>query len=130
MTDQLTDKEILELKNLANVKYIVERSENPHPLIIVLIIVGSILFIYFCYIGLVKKSLTGQWTDDKNNIFSIKHNMWEDTLIIDGPIYPTYGVVKGNIVVIYVGKTMNMGIYLDDNIDWIDGSSWYCIYGY
>jgi hypothetical protein len=129
MTDNLTNEEIFELKNLENVKHIVSRSENPHPLIIVLIIIGSILLIYFCYITFMKKTLSGQWLDEKNNIFIIKHNLWKDTLIIDGPNNSTYGVVKGNLIVIYVDSTMKMGVCLNDNIEWVDGSSWHCIYG-
>ena len=63
-----TESEIDKLKNLANVKHIVERSENPHPLTIVLIIVGSMLIIYYIYIIVIKKSLSGDWADENNNI--------------------------------------------------------------
>lgn len=122
-----TESEIDKLKNLANVKHIVERSENPHPLTIVLIIVGSMLIIYYIYIIVIKKSLSGDWADENNNIHTICHNKWKDTLLVD---YNIVGVVKGNLVVIYVGKTMKMGILLNDNIDWVDGTSWYNIYGY
>jgi hypothetical protein len=124
---KLTENEINEFRNLANVKHIVERSENPHPAIIVLIIVGSILIIYCIYVNIIKKSISGEWADENNNIHIIYHDKWKDTIIVDSD---TFGIVKGNLVVIYVGKIMKMGILLNDNIDWIDGTSWYNIYGY
>ena len=125
--NNLTESEIGNLRNLANVKHIVERSENPHPSIIVLIIVGSILIIYCMYINIIKKSASGEWVDENNNIHIINHNKWKDTLIVD---YNTFGIVKGNLIVIYIGKTMKMGILLKDTINWVDGTSWHNIYGY
>lgn len=120
----------LELNNLARVRDLVERSENPHPSVIILIVVGSILIIYCMYICMVKKSATGEWVNEDNNVFTIKHNKWTDNLVINTSIGATYGVIKGNLIVIYFGRTMKMGVWLKDNIDWVDGTSWHCIYGY
>ncbi len=117
-------------KNLNMVRSLVERSENPHPSLIVLIIFGTMLIVYFYYITMVKKLITGKWSDDKDDIYTIKHDKWKDTLIISGPNYLNYGIIKCNLVVIYEGKTVKTGVWLNDIIEWVDGSSWHCIYGY
>jgi hypothetical protein len=116
--------------NLARVKHIVERSENPHPLTVVFIIIGSILVLYSFYIASIKKEMSGDWSSDENDIYSIKHNKWNDKITIRSMTGVNDGVVKGNVVVIYVGKTMKLGVWVDDNINWIDGSRWHCVYGF
>ena len=130
MSKTITNEELEELKNLNNVKYIVERSENPHPLTIVLIIVGVILILYFCYMTFVKKNLTGEWVDDDDNVHVIKHNTLQDTIMIFSGDDVQQGVVNGDVVIVYVDETMRMGIYTDNNIEWMDSSSWQCVYGY
>lgn len=130
MSKEITNEELEELKNLSNVKYIVERSENPHPLTIVLIIVGVILILYCCYMTFVKKNLTGEWVDDEDNVYVIKHNTWQNTIVVSSGKGIQQGVVNGDVVIIYVDETMRIGIYTVNNIEWMDGSSWQCVYGY
>lgn len=130
MDKQLTDKELLELKNLEKVCRIVTRSENPHPLTIVLIIFASIIVIYYIYICMIKDLATGNWVDENKKKYTIKHNKWTDAITVNTPKRSICGVIKGNLIVIYVDKTMRTGVWLNDTINWTDGTTWQCIYGY
>jgi len=122
-----TEQEKLELRNLIKVKDIVRRSENPNPLIIVVIIIVTILVMYCAFIQVIKKSITGIWIDDDDKNHDIIHNKWKDTIIVDGKYH---GLVKGHLVVIYMNKKMQMGIWIKNRITWTDGSKWDCSYGY
>ena len=114
-------------KNLINVKEIVRRSENPSPLVIVIIILVTMIVIYFIFINVIKKSITGIWIDDGDKSYDIIHDKWKDTIIVNGKFH---GMIKGHLVIIYMGKKMDMGIWVNDKINWMDGSVWYCNYGY
>lgn len=114
-------------QNLLNVKNIVRRSENPNPLLIVIIILVTMLVIYFIYINAIKLSITGIWIDEYNKSYDIIHNKWKDTILVDGKYS---GIIKGHLIIIYMGKKADMGIWINNKISWLDGSMWQCNYGY
>ena len=58
--------ELNEEDNLQKVKNIVRRSENPHPITIVIIIIISMYIIYYIYHKCIKTNLSGIWTDKFN----------------------------------------------------------------
>jgi hypothetical protein len=124
--DNLKEIELAELQNLKRVNNIVKRSENPHPLILCTIILCSMVVIYFIYITRFKPNINGQWRDDNNHIHLIRHNIWKDKLCVDNY---NYGVLKGNMVVVYEGQTMKMGVLFDNSIYWTDSTSWHLIFG-
>ena len=123
---KLTENDLVELQNLNRVKHIVKRSENPHPLILCTVIICSMLVIYYIYITRFKPNINGQWRDDDNHIHIIRHNIWKDVLLVDNY---NYGVLKGNMVVVYEDQTMKMGVLLDNIIYWTDSTTWYLIFG-
>lgn len=123
----LNDQEILELKNLIKVQNLVRRSENPNPLVIVVIIVVTIMVMCCIFIQVIKKSITGIWIDGEDKTHDIQHNKWKDTIVVDGK---NHGLIKGHLVIIYMQKKMQMGIWIKDKITWTDGSTWDCSYGY
>jgi hypothetical protein len=51
----------------------------------------------------------------------IVHNKWKDTLTINDYLF---GFVKGNLIVIYKEDEMQMGVWLDDIIEWTNGTKW------
>lgn len=109
-----------EIRNLEQVKYIVKRSENPHPFVICFIILLSILIIYCLYVTTIKKSISGNWLSSDNKIHKIKHNKWKDTLFVNG----NHGILNGNLIVIYEGETMQIGALVSDVIYWVEGTKW------
>jgi hypothetical protein len=117
----------VEESNLINVKEIVRRSENPHPLMLVFIIIITMLVIYCIYINSIKKSITGSWSDDAEKSHDIVHNMWKDTILVDGK---HHGIVKGHLIIIYMKDQMRMGVWVNDRINWTDGKVWMCEMGY
>ena len=117
----LSDQELAELKNIINVKDVIRRSENPNPLIIVLIILGSMILMYFIFVQFVKKSVAGTWLDDNKNINIINHNKWKDSISINDN---SNGFVKGHMIIVYMFDKVKTGIWLNDKINWTDGSSW------
>ena len=121
----LSELEVAELKNIIKVKDVIRRSENPNPLVIVVIILVTILVMFVIYIQFIKKSISGVWVDAENNKHNIIHNKWKDIIQID----TNEGIIKGNLVVIYVDSSMKLGIWANDKINWNDGSIWHCSYG-
>ena len=116
------EQQVAELKNLIKCQDIVRRSENPHPLVIVVIIVVSILVMYCLYVNTVKKTIGGYWMNSDDDKFIITHNKWKDTIVVDNK-YP--GLVKGHLVVVHMDEKVQMGIWIDNTIKWMNGDIWY-----
>jgi hypothetical protein len=126
------DKDSVEKSNLELVKMIVQRSENPHPLIIVLIIVITIIIVYIIYVFTIKVSLSGIWLDitDINKNSNIKHNIYHNTFMNTIRVDDKYdGIVNGRVVSINMGDKTKMGILVNNNISWLDNTTWGCSYG-
>lgn len=120
------EKEAAELQNLTNVKTLVRRSENPNPIILVLIIIGVMMVMGAVYIMYVKKSISGIWHDAEGNSHVILHNKWINTIVVDD----TYnGTTAGHLVVINKNEEILTGLLVNNQIQWGDGSSWYCVFG-
>lgn len=119
----LSEKEAAEVRNLLRVQRVVRRSENPHPITIIGVIIVSILVIYCLYINAIKKSITGVWVDNEDKSYNINHNKWKDTIVINNR-YP--GIVKGNLVILYINNDMQMGVWMDKKIKWMNGNVWHC----
>ena len=117
------DQQLAQLKNLINCQEIVRKSENTHPLTVVVIVLVTILFMYCIYVNKIKRTIDGMWSDSNDNHFTIKHDKWKDTIVIDCK-YP--GLVKGNLIVIHKGDRVCMGIWVDNTIKWMNGDVWYC----
>jgi hypothetical protein len=115
------NQELNELENLKRVKYIVRRSENPHPFTIIVIIIISMFVIYYIYNKWIKTNITGNWKDKFNNTRHIEHNAWNDKLILDNV---HTGMIKGNLIVLYEDACIKMGIYENSEIHWCDDDIW------
>jgi len=113
--------------NLTNVKYIVRRSENPHPMTLIAIVVITLMVICYIYKTFLKPNISGIWQEDNGSKYTITHNKWDDSLSVDGAFY---GVIRGNLVAYYVRNKLFMGIWLNDTIEWTDGSRWVNTRGY
>lgn len=118
----LNEKEILEIKNVADCQAILLQMQHPHPMTIVLIIIMTVLVMYCLFVKRFKKSAGGHWTNSDDVHFDIKHNKWKDTIVVGGK-YP--GLVKGNLVIVHMDDIVQMGIWFDDKIKWMNGSVWY-----
>lgn len=119
----MSEQQQTEEKNLIDVQEIVRRSENPHPITLILIIVMTVLIMYCVYVKVIKKSATGSWMDDAENSHHITHDLWKDTLTVDGK---HYGIIKGHTMIVYMKDQMRMGIWVNDRISWTDGQTWMC----
>lgn len=119
------NKNIIPDNNVELVKQIIRRSENPHPFTILLIIFVVVVLIYFMYIEFIKKSISGRWVDEKNIEYVIIHNKYGDNLNFIMPNDIKQGYLKGYIVILYNGKTMQTGVNIKNTIEWTDGTRWY-----
>jgi hypothetical protein len=109
-------------KNLLKVRNIVKRSENPNPFTMIIIIIATLLVIYLVYMLQVKKLVGGQWNASGSKlVYMVAHNKWKDTLVINDHLF---GFVKGNLIVMYEGDDMRLGVWLDDVIEWTNGTKW------
>jgi hypothetical protein len=110
-----------ENKNAYRVKKLIERTENPNPLIIVIIGFVTLIIMFVLFIQFGKKSLSGIWVDDNRNMNKIIHNKWTDSIKINKKFD---GSVKGNMVTVYMDDSAKIGLWIDNNIYWTNGSSW------
>ena len=124
MTDDFQNKmtDDIQNNNIKRVKTIVTRSENPHPLTIVFIIVLTILIMYNVYINIIKKTIEERWLDYNKNLYNIVHNKWNDTIVLNKK-YP--GTINGHLVTIHTNKGTKIGIWIDDKIKWMNDEVWY-----
>lgn len=113
--------------NLSNVKYIVRRSENPHPMTLIAITVIALMFICYIYKTFLKLNISGIWQGENGSRYVIIHNKWDDSLRFDDEFY---GVMRGNLVAYYVKNKLLMGVWINDVIKWTDGSKWMNIRGH
>jgi hypothetical protein len=115
-------EKINEEKNLLKVRNIVTRSENPNPFTMIIIIIATLIVIYFVYMFQIKKLVGGQWNaSGTESTYMIAHNKWKDTLVINEHLF---GFVKGNLIVMYKDNDMQLGVWLDDTIEWTNGTKW------
>jgi hypothetical protein len=124
---EITDQEIAEIRNLLKVNDIVRRSENPHPMTMVVVIVGIIMIMVCIYTSFIKRTVSGIWVDGEDNSYNVAHNRWTDTILVNNK---HHGLLKGHIVIIYLEQKMQMGIWMKNKIKWMDGEVWYCSHGY
>lgn len=118
-----------EYRNYLKVKRVIRRSENPDPITVVLIILASVMVIYFMFVTCVKKTLTGKWEGNKDEVHTIVQNKWNDTLLIDSKYL---GVAKGHVAIVHMPEPIGtkMGVITEGKIHWTNGETWYCDYGY
>jgi hypothetical protein len=114
-------------QNLSNIRYVVRRSENPHPMTVVIIVLITILVMYFICIQFMRPSVAGIWLDTKNRQHSISHNKYTNEINVDNQFY---GNIKSNLIVFYIDNKMKMGVWLGNEIEWTDGDKWQCARGY
>ena len=124
---EITEQEVAEIRNLLKVKDIVRRSENPHPMTMVAVIVGIIIIMVCIYTSFIKRTVSGIWIDDEGKSFNVAHNKWKDTILVNNK---HHGLLKGHVVILYLEQKMQMGIWIKNKIKWMDGDVWYCSHGY
>ena len=116
--------ELDNIKNYLKVKETVKKSENPHPFVMVAIVAVVITFMYCIYVIVIKSHIEGTWIDDDDVSHIINHNKWTDVVYTDSKYK---GVLKGNLLLMYIGEKMRMGIYINNQIQWMNGDIWYSI---
>lgn len=115
-------EELNNIKNLLRVKNIVKKSENPHPFVMVAIVAVVIIVMYCIYVTVIKSHIGGEWIDDDDVSHTIIHNKWTDVVYTDSKYR---GVLKGNLLLMYMIDKMHMGIYINNQIQWMNGDIWY-----
>jgi hypothetical protein len=113
--------------DLAYITYIVRRSENPHPMTIIAVIIVVALVLCFLYKKFLKPSVAGVWICGKKERHIIDHDKYKDIISVDKQYY---GMIKGNMIVYYVDNNMKMGVWIGNTIEWTDGDKWQCVCGY
>ena len=102
----------------------IKKSENPHPFMVVLIILGVILLFYIMHFVYVKQSLMGTWRTEKDAVFDIHHDKFKDIIYIRVDEKYIKGYMENNVIFLKYKDTTKIGVYLDDTIKWVDGTSW------
>jgi hypothetical protein len=118
----LSSEELDDVRNILKVKDFVRKSENPNPFIMVFIVIIIIVVMYCIYVNVIKSYIGGKWIDDDDIYHKIIHNKWTDVVYIDSKYK---GVFKGNLLLLYIDNKMHMGIYINNQIQWMNGDIWY-----
>ena len=108
--------------NLQKTINVVRKSENPHPLFVVAIVLLTIMVFYCLYVNSVKKSASGVWSNSENKEFTLCHNKWTDSVVMNDR---HSGLVNGNLVIVHLNETSQIGVWLNDTIKWMNGDIWY-----
>ena len=120
----LSSEELQNVRNLLQVRDIVRKSENPHPFVMTAVIVVIILVMYCIYVNTIKSHIGGEWIDDDDVSHQVVHNKWTDVVYADARYR---GVLKGNLLLMYIGEKMCMGIYINNQIRWMNGDVWHSV---
>ena len=107
-------------KNEHLVRRIVREAENPHPILIVFIILITLLLIYYIYVSRIKPNHSGEWFCEDYDV-NIKHNTFNDTFIAEINEIKLPGIIIGNAIYLSDGDSSDsyaMGVYDKGKIHW------------
>lgn len=79
---------------------IVNKNDNPNPIIIISLVMIIIIMMYIFYIMFIKRNLSGEWFSNSKKI-NIFHNKWTDKISFSNNydiVGNNYGIVAGNAV--------------------------------
>jgi hypothetical protein len=116
----------LEDYNEEIVRRVVNKTDNPHPALILVICLTTILVIYIIYVLFIKTTFAGHWYTNNGKI-KLNHNKFTDTVSISMFIKPAStkfsykngtGYVNGGAI--YIDD--NKGIMVDHKIHWVNSS--------
>lgn len=114
--------------NLENVRQILKKKTNPHPMMIVSLVLVVLAFIYLLYILLGKQLISGDWIGQSGDmtIKRIKHNPFTDNITVySGGKKIASGCCSGQIVRIDTTGGKLTGMFDQGKIIWIDsGDVW------
>lgn len=106
--------------NENNVRRIIEREQNPSPLLLFVFFTILLIFMYYIYVGVIKECFNGRWYSSTGDIYVIKHNRWSDNVSVGG----IKGYVSGGGIYLFDGNIMYTGALKNNNIYWIGGDIW------
>lgn len=104
--------------NQTMTKRIVNISDNPSPLLILIIILTVACFVYYFYVTM-KPDLTGKWIQGDTE-YNIAHNVWNDVIQIGS----NDGIVKGAAIIYNDGEIKKYGVLETNRIYWNSGDIW------
>ncbi len=110
--------------NITNVKNIIYKNDNPHPLIISALAMVLIIFIYYIYVVFIKTCFGGRWLTDGEygGAVVIRHNKWNNTVHVDDV---GSGIINGAAIYLRTsGSLLYSGVLHNNNIYWIGGAVW------
>lgn len=113
-------------QNNDKVYNIINQASNPHPILIMIIVI-----IIMLYIQSVKKCFNSDWYSKDADI-KICHNKWADTLSITihqgSKKTNCMGYAVGNAIYMTVINDLEgykfMGVFDDEKIHWLNGDIW------
>ena len=103
--------------NIDNLKNILEMQENPHPLVILSIVIILIFIIYYIHVIFVKTCFNGDWHNKNGELKSVYHNKWNDNIVVNGG---SRGYARGNSVYILIGGKTQLGVLSGREIYWVN----------
>jgi hypothetical protein len=118
---ELLPENILKINN-ENCKQYIENIKNPHPIVVAIIILGSIIVLYIFHLLVIKHNLSGSWKTENKRV-SIKHNILTDEISLKGYT----GMVYHKMIIIYDANKYKMGLITDDGktILWANNTQWF-----
>jgi hypothetical protein len=119
----------VEKKNIEYVRNLIQKHENPNPLLITYLVLLILVVVYVIYILYIKENISGIWFGNIENLpntfkYKIKHNPFLDTLTIKWNGGKSNGKLIGRTIILYnnLGNEIS-GVLINKNtIKWIDSN--------
>jgi hypothetical protein len=98
------------------IRQIINKTDNPHPLLLTVIVLVIMVIIYLIYVSFLKPNFSGEWYNSYR-VINVKHNKYTDEIYIDGV---RVGTAVGNALYIKAATCDIMyGIYTGKKIYWV-----------
>ena len=110
-------------KNEEMVRRIVNKTDHPNPIMLMIYVSVVMIIIYYVYVTMIKQCYGGEWYSNNTKIY-IKHNKWNDSIILY--IKDSYmgedeirGHVNGNAIYVKHEDGIHMGVLKNKKIYWV-----------
>ncbi len=113
--DKIETYELPEQRNEEMVRRIINKTDNPHPIVLMCVVAVVIILLYYIYIMMIKESFSGEWFDGLE-LINIEHNKWNDTILVNNHIR---GNVRGNAIYLERGNKIQVGVLYKKSIYWV-----------
>lgn len=106
-----------ENRNEEAVRRIIQKTENPNPILIFIIVLGVILLMYYIYVVYVTIDLNGDWVSPEKEI-KVEHNKWTNSICVHIDEGEFHARLDGRAIIGTRESRGKFGVYKRGQIHW------------